>query len=73
MINLIRRLLGTERRKQEVKNAATSTGEHEVAAEQESDDTRELKRDIGKRMHNQRARLNVLEWRADVGGRRTDR
>lgn len=35
------------------------------------DDTKELKIDLAKRLHDQRAQLHVLEWQADVQGRRT--
>lgn len=43
-----------------------------VALESEArDDTQELKTEIAKRIHDQRTQLHILEWQADVQGRRT--
>lgn len=33
----------------------------------------QVKQDLRKRLHDQRARLHVLEWQADIQGRRTGR
>lgn len=34
------------------------------------DENVSLKLDLAKRLHDQRARLHILEWQADVEGRR---